>query len=176
MGTLRQRAVVRGVIVLAIGMVAAGALASTPATSAVDGLSKKEKKQGDKRWINIGEKAADADKLDGKDSTDLGPVAYAHVSFTGTLDAANSKGVAGTSLYTASTDDNYFCIDLAPGVSFKNIQVTPDAAGNVNAAAYAGDPFTSCAPFVGGMAAGDVTVQTFSGATPTASAFWILFT
>ena len=43
MGTLRQRAVVRGVIVLAIGMVAAGALASTPATSAVDGLSKKEK-------------------------------------------------------------------------------------------------------------------------------------
>ncbi|MGH2555111.1 MAG: hypothetical protein ACRDHO_05285, partial [Actinomycetota bacterium] len=94
---------VRGVLVLAVAALAMGALASTPAGSAVDGLSKKEKKQGDTRWINVGEKAttagtadtatnatnlggvpasqylkttgkaADADKLDGLDSKELSP-------------------------------------------------------------------------------------------------------
>jgi hypothetical protein len=62
-------ATLRGVLVLAVAMLAAGALAISPAVSAVDGLSSKEKKQGDKRWINVGEKASDADRLDGQDSS-----------------------------------------------------------------------------------------------------------
>jgi hypothetical protein len=69
MSRFRDSSTLRGVLVLAVAMVAAGALAITPAVSAVDGLSKKEKKQGDKRWINVGEKASDADKLDGQDSS-----------------------------------------------------------------------------------------------------------
>jgi hypothetical protein len=60
---------IRGVLILALAMLVGGALAISPAVSAVDGLSKKEKKQGDKRWINVGEKASDADKLDGQDSS-----------------------------------------------------------------------------------------------------------
>ncbi|MGH2663479.1 MAG: hypothetical protein ACRDH8_11915 [Actinomycetota bacterium] len=43
---------------------AMGALAITPAGSAVDRLSKKEKKQGDTRWINVGEKATTAGTAD----------------------------------------------------------------------------------------------------------------
>lgn len=65
---------VRGALVLAIAALVMGALAITPAGSAADGLSRKEKRQGDKRWINVGEKAADADKLDGLDSKELSPV------------------------------------------------------------------------------------------------------
>jgi hypothetical protein len=64
---------VRGAAVLAATVVTIGALAISPAGGAADGLSRREKRQGDKRWINAGEKAADADKLDGLDSSELSP-------------------------------------------------------------------------------------------------------
>lgn len=77
---------VRATVVLLAAVVTTGALAITPAGGAADGLSRREKKQGDKRWINVGEKAtsaatadmaANADLVDGLDSTQLAPAVSA---------------------------------------------------------------------------------------------------
>jgi hypothetical protein len=88
----------RGVVILALAMLVGGALAVSPAVSAVDGLSKKEKKQGDKRWINVGEKASDSDKLDGQDSSAfLG--ANAKAADADTLDGMNSSAFQTASAY-----------------------------------------------------------------------------
>ena len=56
----------RGIVVLAIGMLAAGALALSPALSAQQPLTKKK---ANKLYVNIGEMASDSDLLDGIDST-----------------------------------------------------------------------------------------------------------
>ncbi|MGH2764884.1 MAG: hypothetical protein ACRDKA_03060 [Actinomycetota bacterium] len=73
--------------VLALGMVAAGALVITPATAA----KFLTRKKADKRYINVGEKASDSDKLDGMDSTAfLGGDAKA--ADADTLDGIDSSG------------------------------------------------------------------------------------
>ncbi|MGH2684377.1 MAG: hypothetical protein ACRDJP_02805 [Actinomycetota bacterium] len=56
----------RGVVVLAIGMLAAGAMALSPALSAAPPLTKKK---ANKLYVNVGEKASDSELLDGIDST-----------------------------------------------------------------------------------------------------------
>lgn len=93
---------VRGVLVLALAMVVGGALAISPAVSAVDGLSKKEKKQGDKRWINVGEKASDADKLDGQDSSAF---------LGGTAKAADADKLDGQDSSAFQTASAYALVD-----------------------------------------------------------------
>ncbi len=46
---------IRGVVVAVVAVLALGTVAITPGGTAVDGLSRKEKKQGDARWVNVGE-------------------------------------------------------------------------------------------------------------------------
>lgn len=116
-------------------------------------IKAKVKSYGDTRWVR-------------RTAAGAGPVAYAHVNSDGTLDAANSKNVTATSLYTIL--GNYYCIDLA--VPYKTITVTPEGIDSYIAVPSRGDPFTSC----GGT--GDVTVQTFDDAgSGTAVSFNIVF-
>lgn len=83
---MEPRSMRRGALVLAVTMLAAGAFAAAPAFSAGKGLTKKralklfytkaqsearflDQAEGDARFLNIDEKAADADRLDGLDSS-----------------------------------------------------------------------------------------------------------
>jgi hypothetical protein len=114
MGT--SRSWVRGVLVLTVAMLTVGALAITPGSTAVDGLSKKEKKQGDKRWVNVGEKATsaatadsatNANTLDGVDSAEFAREAdllSAVVNNAGQTTAAlvRGRGATGASGFIAT--------------------------------------------------------------------------
>jgi hypothetical protein len=114
--------------------------------------------KGDARWVR-------------KTSAGAGPVAYAHVSFDGTLDAANSKNVTGSSKYEIP-GLIYYCVDV--GVPFKTVSVSADASSPIIAVGTKGDPFTSCGGT--GQVPGDATVQTFDAAgSATASRFYIVF-
>ncbi|MGH2677347.1 MAG: hypothetical protein ACRDHB_03160, partial [Actinomycetota bacterium] len=83
-----QSPVWRGAAVLAVGIVTSGAFAMTPALSAGKPLTKAralklfytkaqadekflDQSEGDARFLNGGEKAVDADAVDGIDSSDL---------------------------------------------------------------------------------------------------------
>jgi hypothetical protein len=77
MGRSESSRVGRGVAVLVVAMLGAGAFAITPATAGKF-LTKKRalklfyaKSDADARFINVGEKAGDANLLDGLDSTDF---------------------------------------------------------------------------------------------------------
>ena len=96
MGGTEPRMGRRGVAVLLLALLAAGVVASSPATAGKF-LTKKRalklfypKSEADARFINVGEKAGDADTLDGKDSTAfLG--ASAKASDADTLDGNDSS-------------------------------------------------------------------------------------
>lgn len=51
----RARSWIRGVLVIVGAALVLVTVAVTPGGSVVDGLSKREKAQGDKRWVNVGE-------------------------------------------------------------------------------------------------------------------------
>jgi hypothetical protein len=186
MDTRKRSGIGRGIAVLTLGMLAAGALSVAPATGAVDGLSKKEKKQGDKRWINVGEKASDADKLDGQDSAAFMkagdaytkaeadarfPQAYARVEADGTLDTGMSKGVAAVS----NPSPGQFCFNLSPSVTARNAVASVDGMANSPGDAQtvmAADAVPSvCVP----SGNTDAAVFTWTGASNVNRAFYVLF-
>jgi hypothetical protein len=114
--------------------------------------------KGDARWVR-------------RTAVGAGPVAYARVSFDGTLDAANSRNVAGSSKYEI-VGLVYYCVDVA--VPFKTVSVSADASSPIIAVGTKGDPFTSCGG--AGQVPGDATVQTFNDAgDATQSSFYIVF-
>jgi hypothetical protein len=76
------------------------------------------------------------------------------VNYNGVLDTARSKNVVGSSLYEISGTD-YYCLDLAPGITGSNVTVTPGTLAPRLVQATFGDPFTSCGS--GGQVPGDVT-------------------
>jgi hypothetical protein len=108
------------------------------------------KKAADNRFINVGEKASDADKLDGKDSTAfLGTtgkaadadkldgldstafeevVAYAHVLSGGGVVEAESKGIADANVTLEST--SAYCFRNIP--AFKFALATPHYDGGAD--------------------------------------------
>lgn len=108
------------------------------------------KKASNNRFINVGEKAADADKIDGKNSTDfLGAmakaadsdkldgldsssfpeiVAYAHVQSGGGVVEAESKGIADANVTLEST--SAYCFRNIP--AFKYALTTPHYDGGTD--------------------------------------------
>jgi len=95
-------------------------------------------------------------------------LAYAHVKFDGTLDAAKSKNIANFKLFTGA-GGFYYCFDVA--VPVDNAVATLGGVSPGQIAATSGDPFTSCNEFTT-----DFSVQTFSktGAA-VQSEFYIVF-
>jgi hypothetical protein len=109
------------------------------------------KKGADNRFINVGEKASDSDKLDGKNSTDfLGAtgkatdadkldgldstafeevVAYAHVLSGGGVVEAESKGITDANVTLEAT--SAYCFRMIP--SFKFALATPHYDGTAAA-------------------------------------------
>ena len=80
MGDMKsRRSVARGIAVLIVGFLAAGAFAIGPATAGKFLTKKKALKlfytkgAADERFINVGEQASDADKLDGISSANILP-------------------------------------------------------------------------------------------------------
>lgn len=97
----------RGVAVLTIGLLVAGAFAMTPAAARKSFNKKKAlklfytKAETDAGFINVGEKASDADRLDGQDSTTfLGATGKA-------ADADKLDSLDSTALLTASRGISY---------------------------------------------------------------------
>lgn len=97
----------RAVAVLAIGMLAAGAFAIAPATAKKTFTKQKalnlfySKSGADARFISVGEKASDSDRLDGQDSS-------AFLGATGkAADADKVDGLDSTTLRTASRGVSY---------------------------------------------------------------------
>ena len=110
---LRGRSWTRGVGVLAIGMLAAGALAVSPATAG----KFLTKKRADKRYINVKETAFDSKKLDGKDSSEFllaDNQAYAFVDRSvPTLVANRTQGFTAVSRPYTGT----YCLTPAAGIT-----------------------------------------------------------
>lgn len=102
----------------------------------------------------------------GQDGADGTALAYAKVSANGTLDVANSKGIASAERIVAG----YYCVD--PSVEgVENMIASPDISGGgvvKTAAASFEDNFTSCDP-------GSINVTTWSeNGTLTDTAFYLL--
>lgn len=157
-GGRRKRTVGQWVAVLLVGMLA-GSVMLTPAGAHLNSpltfshLKKHfyTKKAANNRFINVGEKASDSDKLDGKNSTDfLGAtakaadsdkldgldstsfpeiVAYAHVQPGGGVVEAESKGIADANVTLEST--SAYCFRNIP--SFKYALTTPHYDGGLDA-------------------------------------------
>ena len=109
-----RRGAVRGVAVLVVGFLAAGAFAIGPA-GAAKFLTKKKalklfytKAASDARFINVGEKASDSDKLDGIDST-------------GFLEQAE--------ILVRSQDDGSTPVGSTAAVTLNTVSITAPSAG-----------------------------------------------
>ena len=106
---------------LALTIVLAVALANVGGAANENALSKKEKRQGNKLWIEQGERAADADKLDGTDSSgflrtgDQGVLAGFHInrptSSTTELDRWFNN-VNGLAPGFSSSDPGFYEVDM----------------------------------------------------------------
>jgi hypothetical protein len=167
----KRRRIGQWVAVLLVGMLA-GSVMLTPVGAHIKNfnhLKKKHfytKKAANSRFINVGEKASDSDKLDGKDSTEfLGTagkaadadkldgldstafeevVAYAHVLSGGGVVEAESKGITDADVTMESTSS--YCFRTIP--AFKFALATPHYDGglaeDVTAAiAFPGTGFTT---------------------------------
>jgi hypothetical protein len=167
----RRRWVARSVAVLVAGMLA-GSVMLTPVGAHIttfNHLKTKHfftKKAANARFINVGEKASNSDKLDGKDSTDfLGAtgkaadadkldgldstafeeiVAYAHVLSGGGVVEAESKGITDANVTFEST--SAYCFRNIP--AFKFALATPHYDGGAaedvtTAIAFPGTGFTT---------------------------------
>jgi len=132
----------RGVAILTVGLLAAGAFSLSPA-SAAKFLTKKKamklfytKKVADARFINAGEKASDSDKLDGMDSAAFQTAsAYALVDKNGpSLVAAKTRGFTAVSRpFTGG-----YCLTPAAGVdlSSRPALAVPDWSLSANTTPY----------------------------------------
>jgi len=95
-------------------------------------------------------------------------LAYAHMNSNGTLDAANSKNIAGVA-YNAVVQ--YYCIDVS--VPVHNAVATVEGSGTSGEVrTFTGDPFTSCSP----LASSDFQFITSNSAgADAARSFYVVF-
>jgi hypothetical protein len=95
-------------------------------------------------------------------------VAYAHINSNGTLDAANSKNIAGVAYNSVV---QYYCIDVS--VPVHNAVATVEGSGaSGEVRAFTGDPFTSCQP----LASSDFQFITSNSAgADAARSFYVVF-
>ena len=95
-------------------------------------------------------------------------LAYAHINSDGTLDAANSKNIAGVA---HNTPAHYYCIDVS--VPVHNAVATVGGSGLAGQIrVFTGDPFTSCQP----LSSSDFQfITSDSAGTDTDREFYVVF-